>query len=369
MKKNNYPWHCKCFLLLLLVALIFPSNGQSQTIDSFSDDNHDWVPEGCIPQSLHSTPAVYMNPKDTGDVIHTIPTQTSYWQGMTWDGNFLWCSEILLGKIHQVDPAFGTVIKTLDAPGTMIEGLAWDGANLWAMENGNGPNQPSTLYKLDPEDGSVIDSFDDPYGVWIHGITYDGQYLWMVDFAENLIYKVNPATGDVVHSINTPGIGSIGLTWDGVHLWTDDIEEEKLYCLDPNTGAVLFEVTSPHENPRDLAWDGDYLWVMASQSNLIYQVDVGLSTSTDEFSQLNEDQYDFSAYPNPVIDHLTIALNNTIIKRSSVEIINITGQKVFESTLSNQLSSLDLGFLPKGQYFIRLRMATHEVESFKFIKK
>jgi len=367
MKKIPNPLPDKYFLLLLLFTFVFSPSVQSQTINSFSDKNQDWVSEGKTPQSLFSN--VYVNVKDTGDVMHTIPTQSTYWQGMTWDGNFLWCSEILLGKIHQVDPEFGTVIKTFDAPGAMVEGLAWDGTHLWAMENGNGPNQPSALYKLDPEDGSVIDSFDDPYGVWLHGITYDGQYLWMVDFSENLIYKVNPATGDVVHTINTPGIGSIGLTWDGNHLWTDDIETEKLYCLDPNTGAVLYEVNSPHPNPRDLAWDGQYLWVMASQSNLIYQVDVGLNTATHELKQSNVDQYGFSVYPNPVSDFTKVCYNLNQKKNIKLQIFSSSGTLITTIVNSKQSQgeykfSIHGNELLSGIYYCVLNDG-----NFNFVKK
>lgn len=333
MKKWNFPLTGKCFLLLFSFAFVFASNMQSQTFNKNLDNNKDWVLESTPPQSLNATPDIFKNVKDTGDVMNSIPTQSSYWQGMTWDGQSLWCSEILLGKIHQVDPAFGTVIKTFDAPGTMVEGLAWDGTYLWAMENGNGPTQPSALYKLDPEDGSVIESFDNPFGVWLHGITFDGEYLWMVDFSENLIYRVNPNTGDVVHTISTPGDGSVGLTWDGNHLWTDDIETGKLYCLSPTDGAVLYEVTSPHPNPRDLAWDGNYLWVMASQSQLIYQVDVGMNTSTHELNQSNDDQYSFSVYPNPVANNTKVCYELNQKENIKVQIFSASGNLI--STIVN----------------------------------
>lgn len=349
MKKTNNLLPTMYFSLLMLFAFVFSMNVESQTYDGFSDENRDLIYESKKPFALQ--PNLLVNVKDTGDVMHIIPTQSSYWQGMTWDGSYLWCSEILLGKIHQVDPEFGTIIKTIDAPGTMVEGLAWDGSYLWAMENGNGPNQPSALYKLDPEDGSVIDSFDNPYGVWIHGITYDGQYLWMVDFSENLIYKVNPATGDVVHTINTPGIGSIGLTWDGNHLWTDDIDSEKLFCLDPNSGTVLYEVNSPHPNPRDLAWDDQYLWVMASQSYLIYQVDVGLNTGIYELTQLKKDQYNFSVYPNPVSDHTKVCYTLNNKKNIKLQIFSVSGTLISTIVNSKQTQG-DYRFSIQGNEFL-----------------
>ncbi|MEZ5197099.1 MAG: hypothetical protein R2764_12035 [Bacteroidales bacterium] len=63
-----------------------------------------------------------------------------------------------MGKIYQVDPVSGGIIKSFDAPGSFVEGLAWDGTYLWASENGSGPNEPSYIYKLDPENGLVISS-------------------------------------------------------------------------------------------------------------------------------------------------------------------------------------------------------------------
>ena len=51
--------------------------------------------------------------------------------------------------------------------------LAWDGTNLWA-----GYQSVGLIYKLDPADGTVLDSFDSPSGSLQQGLTWDGQYLW-----------------------------------------------------------------------------------------------------------------------------------------------------------------------------------------------
>lgn len=317
MKKNKLIITGKSYLLIVLVSLVSSSFVFSQSIGLPSDENMDFLPDDISNQVVELNHEAYYSVKDTGDVIHTIPSNSIYCQGLTWDGNNLWYSEIVSGKIYQVDPAYGVVIKTFDAPGTSTEGLAWDGTYLWASDNGGGPFEPSYIYKLDPADGSIISSFV-PDGVWIHGITWDGQYLWMVDFSDDKIIKVDSETGTNVHIIDAPGAACVGLAWDGEHLWTDDFETDKLYCINPTDGAVIYEVTSPHTNPRDLTWDGDYLWVMASASSIIYKVDVGYNTSIGESNAFSENVGSISVSPNPISEYALISY--TIHQKENIQL-------------------------------------------------
>jgi hypothetical protein len=111
---------------------------------------------------------------------------------------------------------------------------------------------------------------------WTHGATWDGQYLWAVDFETKQIHQIQVADGALLTSVPTPGTESVGLTWDGSYLWTDDFGTDSLYQLDPVDGQVVRALPSPHTNPRDLAWDGRYLWVVTGfDGQTIYQVDVG----------------------------------------------------------------------------------------------
>ncbi|MCD4682833.1 MAG: T9SS type A sorting domain-containing protein [Bacteroidales bacterium] len=254
----------------------------------------------------------YYSVKDTGDVIHTIYTPTGNNQGLTWDGEYLWCSSISLYMIYKLDPIDGTIVNSFPAPGGSNEGLAWDGTYLYACENGGGAGNPDYIYKLDTTDGTIISSIQPESMSWPHGITWDGQYLWTNNFGPKTITKIDPENGQVLHTIPAPGEKSIGLTWDGQHLWTDDFDEDLLYKISPEDGSVIYTVASPHTNPRDLAWDGQYLWVLAGGT--AYQVDVGYTTSVLNNSYLNTPK--ISGFPNPFKEIITI--NYSIDQPSSI---------------------------------------------------
>jgi len=296
---------------------VLPVN--SQSTNNYFDMNFDGYSDGSSSLLIKPSSDVYFNPADTGDVIHTIPTPGTNSQALTWDGNYLWCSDIITDSIYKLDPVDGTIINSFVFPIDLLEGLAWDGTNLWASDN-----ELDIIYKINPEDGSVVSSLQ-LSDVWIHGITWDGQYLWINDFQNKVILKINPESGEILHSINAPGTSSIGLTWDGIHLWADDFNAAKLYCIDPTDGAIIYEVNAPTSNPRDLAWDGEYLWVMSGITSTIYQIDVGFVLGVENLSPMPENDISLSVYPNPYVDVLNIDFEVNRKSNITIEIYDQNG--------------------------------------------
>lgn len=91
------------------------------------------------------------------------------------------------------------IVDSFPSPGSEPRGLAWDGEYLWCADAST-----DSVYKLDISDGSVISSFpfyiESSYG----GITWsDDNNIWIAN--GSLIYKVNPANGDVIFSFSCPG--------------------------------------------------------------------------------------------------------------------------------------------------------------------
>lgn len=326
------------FILLLMVSAfpVLPVN--SQSTNNYFDMNFDGYSDGSSSLLIKPSSDVYFNPADTGDVIHTIPTPGTNSQALTWDGNYLWCSDIITDSIYKLDPVDGTIINSFVFPIDLLEGLAWDGTNLWASDN-----ELDIIYKINPEDGSVVSSLQ-LSDVWIHGITWDGQYLWINDFQNKVILKINPESGEILHSINAPGTSSIGLTWDGIHLWADDFNAAKLYCIDPTDGAIIYEVNAPTSNPRDLAWDGEYLWVMSGITSTIYQIDVGFVLGVENLSPMPENDISLSVYPNPYVDVLNIDFEVNRKSNITIEIYDQNG------TLINVLINKNY---PPGKHVVK----------------
>jgi len=334
--------------------------------DGFSDDysHHSLIQNGNI-----------LSPKDTGDIVHYVPSPGPNCEGLTWDGSYLWCSDVVSYLIYKVDPDDGTVVNSFASPGTFVEGMTWDGTNLWGVDNNGSPGEQNILYKIDPDDGSVISSIILSDLVWAHGLTWNGQNIWVNDFNTHLINKIDTATGDVLQTINAPATKCIGLTWDGYHLWTDDFETHKLYCIDPEDGSVIYTVNSPSPNPRDLAWDGQYLWVMGFQSN-IFQVDVGYVTGIENPEIISGNPISLSVYPNPVSSVFNIEFLLNEKANVSVEIYNQNGVFV-ECIVDNNFPSgkhvlkWEISFnsnlkLPGGIYYCVLKSGS-KTTSRKFV--
>jgi hypothetical protein len=149
---------------------------------------------------------------------------------MTWDGSSFWIADCYADEIVHLS-ASGTLLGSFPAPSTGPVGLAWDGA-----------------------------------------------YLWDVDFVDDQLHRIDPATGGVVHSVPAPDTRAKGLAWDGTHLWTNGRDTPLTYKVSPWTGSVVTSFATPPgatiSNGQGAAFDGQYLWVSNTDEEMIYQVDV-----------------------------------------------------------------------------------------------
>jgi len=142
--------------------------------------------------------------------------------------------------------------------------LAWDGQYIWTC------TLWGHVYKLDPQTGVVMDDFiltgsstwGTPSQPW--GMTFDDEgYMWLVDFAERKLFKINPATHAIVYSFDTPNLsegGCKGLAWDGTYLnvmgWASPI----IYQMS-KMGSVVNTIDLNNGGGGGIAWDGEYFWV------------------------------------------------------------------------------------------------------------
>lgn len=364
MKNKNLWLISHAFVIMIMLICNFNNGAKlfaQETENSFDIDNDGFFET--IDFEAQQNLQDYSMLLDTGDIVHIIDAPAENSQGLTWDGNYLWVSDISTSMIYKVDPSDGSVIISFDAPGASTEGLAWDGTNLWATDNGGGPLNPQALFKMNPNDGTIISSVELESMSWAHGITWDGEYIWVDNFGPKTITKVNQATGEVLHTIPTPATACIGISWNGNNLWADDFQTDSLYLLNPGDGSVIYRIPAPYSNARDLAWDGQYLWVLAAQAMKIYQVDVGYITAVNKPQVENNILGEISIYPNPFKKKLNIDYNIDIDMQISVTILNQHGklittlfdqfQKKGEKTLYWDGTNSAGYQMPAGIYFCR----------------
>lgn len=192
-----------------------------------------------------------LDPADRA-ILKSFPPPPSHPKDMAYDGEFLWCVDFIDDAIYKIHPDTGAILDSIPAPSGIASGLAWDGENFWVSEW-----LSDTVYKI-ARDGTVLDSFfapgspdEEPYG-----LTWDGQYLWHSTWST--IYKLDPSDGSVVLSFSSPPGGAYGLTWDGQYLWVTSWTSDVISQVDvgappppPNSTGLKVYPNPFHPNDGD----------------------------------------------------------------------------------------------------------------------
>ncbi len=142
--------------------------------------------------------------------------------------------------------------------------LAWDGRSIWTATLWN------RVYRLDPASGAVLDEFElkgsPPWGTpsqpW--GMTFDDEgMMWIVDFAERKLFRIDLRTRAITFSCDTPNPregGCKGLAWDGACLNVLGWREPVIYRMTKD-GRLVGSLRLDHGGGGGLAWDGQHFWV------------------------------------------------------------------------------------------------------------
>jgi len=105
-------------------------------------------------------------------------------------------------------------------------------------------------------------------------ITWDGQNLWVADWASQSIYKHRSDKTLSIDSVFTlVDIHPTGLVWDGDHLWSCSTMEKKITKHAPDaTLTSLITFPNPLQEPTALAWDGLHLWCADGAGGKLYKL-------------------------------------------------------------------------------------------------
>jgi DNA-binding beta-propeller fold protein YncE len=189
-------------------------------------------------------------------------------RGLTWDGSYLWLASDNDNRIYKLDPENGDIVGDIPSPGLSPRDLAFDGQYLWNVDS---DVVFGKIFQIDPTTGVVIRSIPKPsQAVSPSGLTWDGKALWLSGVAGSLvptIYKIDPSDGSVLGSFSAPAgkYGFSGLAWDGHYLWFSSsvFSPTGFFKIDPNNGEVLKFIEYKYTG-EGLAFDNLYLWNNAS---------------------------------------------------------------------------------------------------------
>ncbi len=219
---------------------------------------------------------------DVGDVLRSFSAPGYYSTGLTWDGSHLWVANIADAahpenswyKFYRLDPSTGTPVDSFSTSPSYYHGIGWDGKYLWGAHNWNTLTRHTTS-------GAPNRNIDAPE-LFTYGVTYvpSESVLWVSVFqGETGLYKLDPQDGTVLGQIRpaegTTTNGWADLAWDGTSLWHSNTADEVIYEIDPNDGSILSSFASPGQNCSGVAFDGEFLWLASHVTDLIYKVDIG----------------------------------------------------------------------------------------------
>lgn len=166
----------------------------------------------------------------------------------------------VIGQIGKIDRIFPTNFNHIPT------GLTWDGVNLWQIDYTD-----DMICKLDPATGQQILSFPAPDGS-ATGLAWDGTYIWCSGNNNDKIYKMDN-NGIALNSFDVTSAPR-GLEFFDDHLWYVDSINRQIYKINPANGAYLDSISAPAGACRGLAFDGTYLWCTDRSLDEIYKIDI-----------------------------------------------------------------------------------------------
>ncbi len=109
-------------------------------------------------------------------------------------------------------------------------------------------------------------------------------------------------------------------------------------------------------------------YVIVTDINNCEVIDTIMVDFDSGINQFQNNNSQFTIFPNPVSDELTIQLNSPCIN-CKIEITNTIGVKISSQEIKSSITELNIKTLPSGVYFIKLQTQTGVTQVKKFVKK
>jgi len=174
-----------------------------------------------------------------------------------------------INRIHRVpllqQTLFGKPIEIRTGEGP--SGMAFDGRHLWVANFLN-----ANLSKINPADNSVADI---SVGVSPLGVAFDGTHIYVTDRASNSVSKIDIETNETVAKIGLD-TEPWGMAFDGTHMWVANSASNTLSKINIATNKV--ETFSAGLTPSYIAFDGTHIWVTNRVQNNVSKIDIVTNT-------------------------------------------------------------------------------------------
>ncbi len=224
-------------------------------------------------------------------VIKTIPSP-DFPYGLTFDGTYLWVGTSYANTsgdfLWKIDTTNGSVAGTIPVPDPngfyTVKALAFDGTYLWVFEDLPSSSHPDKFYKVNPANGAILKTINSPFNDYLGGMDFGNGSLWVSQYyssspaSNNVIHQIDTTNGAILQTFSTLGEQPMGVAFDGQYVWCAEdtgfgATRQEIYQYDPNGGTYTGTfIKNPDNSPRDMAWDGQYLWLVGYNNRLLYQI-------------------------------------------------------------------------------------------------
>lgn len=329
----------KKYFFLIIITLLCVSNL------AFSQVSESKFENGTGPATHNYVIRSGGDPCDTLTLFETLEMNPT---GLAWDGHYLWVSDGGYQQISLYD-TLGNLYKSIAGK---FNNLAYADGIMWGIKE-----QEALLVKLDTATGMSMEQFQlpsfgksDPNG-W--GLTWDGENLWHSEYGfETTIYKISPTDGSVLHSFVIPAVSLISITWVNPYLYGISRAEEKMYRIDPASGVFLDSIDWCVPQPLGLVYNKNYFMNISTMIFLggnqsVYKITPAprLLPVIEQFPQPVVD-----VFPNPAGERLFIrgAKNGAVL-----QLYDFTGALLMQGKYDDG-SGTDVSLLARGIYLLRI---------------
>jgi hypothetical protein len=139
-----------------------------------------------------------------------------------------------------------------------------------------------------------------------------------------------------------------------------DFFDQKIYKINPETGAVELTINTPTSNPAGVAWDDPYAWYIDGEERMVYQIDVGyvtknptISISTDSSEYCLGDTMTITLdIANPIEENVTFNWYWGVPQYSIwVPIMSVPIPGGYDETFNRSIPTPCFGLKPPGNLF------------------
>ena len=74
-------------------------------------------------------------------------------------------------------------------------------------------------------------------------------------------------------------------------------------------------------------------------------------------------------YPNPVTDYIVLKISNEVLKNLGYTLYDLAGKSIVNGTILSGSTQIQMKYLPKGFYILKIAKKNQSLKTFKIIKK